>query len=125
VQRIEVHRSLGPGFLESVYEEALGVELTLRGLRYKRQVIVPIIYKERQVGEHRLDLNVEDVVVVENKAVHEIDPVFYSVVRSYLRATRLEVGLLFNFATMPLTVKRVGPKPFAPTEESPSQDLRL
>lgn len=70
-----------------------------------------------------MDLNVEDVVVVENKAVREIDPVFYAVVRSYLRATRLEVGLLFNFATMPLTVKRVGPKPFAANEDSLLREL--
>jgi GxxExxY protein len=116
---IEVHRTLGPGFLESIYEEAMTVELALRGLRFKRQAIVPIMYKERQVGEHRLDLTVEDLVVVENKAVHEIDPVFYTVVRSYLRATRLEVGLLFNFATMPLTIKRVGSKPFATIDQPP------
>lgn len=105
---IAVHTALGPGFLESVYEEALAVEFESRGIRYRRQVTVPIRYRGRLVGEHRLDFLVEEQVVVELKAVQELADIFFATVRSHLKATGLEAGLLLNFATMPLTIKRVG-----------------
>lgn len=105
---IIVHRTLGPGFLESLYEEALGVELELMKIPYERQKPVPISYRGRLVGEHRLDLLVDKVVVVELKAIKELEPIHYSTVRSYMKATKAETGLILNFATMPLTVKRVG-----------------
>lgn len=105
---IAVHTAPGPGFLESVYEEGLAVEFESRGIRYRRQVTVPIRYRGRLVGEHRLDFLVEEQVVVELKAVQELADIFFATVRSYLKATGLEAGLLLNFATMPLTIKRVG-----------------
>lgn len=105
---IAVDTALGPGFLESVYEEGLAVEFESRGIRYRRQVTVPIRYRGRLVGEHRLDFLVEEQVVVEPKAVQELADIFFATVRSYLKATGLEAGLLLNFATMPLTIKRVG-----------------
>lgn len=105
---IAVHTAPGPGFLESVYEEGLAVEFESRGIRYRRQVTVPIRYRGRLVGEHRLDFLVEEQVVVEPKAVQELADIFFATVRSYLKATGLEAGLLLNFATMPLTIKRVG-----------------
>jgi len=86
----------------------LAVEFDQRGIRYQRQLVVPIHYRGRQVGEHRLDFLVEGAVVVELKAVQELADIFFAVVRSYLKATGLSAGLLFNFATMPLTIKRVG-----------------
>ena len=104
---IEVHKTLGPGFLESIYEAALVVELNRAGLKAERQKVLPISYRDVLVGEHRLDLVVEDTIIVELKAVSTLEDVHFAIVRSYLKAAGLEHGLLLNFATMPLTVKRV------------------
>lgn len=104
---IEVHKSLGPGFLESVYETALLVELRHAGLKVEQQKILPITYRGAIVGEHRLDLLVENKIIVELKAISALEDIHFALVRSYLKASRLEHGLLLNFATMPLTVKRV------------------
>ena len=105
---IRVHEALGPGFLESVYEEALGIELTAQGIKFQRQLPVPIQYRGQVVGEHRLDLLVEGMVVVELKAVIGFDPVHYATGRSYLKATNCTVGLLIDFAAATVQVKRVG-----------------
>jgi len=104
---IEVHKALGPGFLESIYEAALVVELKRAGLKVERQKVLPIRYRDVLVGEHRLDLLIEDTIVVELKAISTLEDVHFAIARSYLKAARLEHGLLLNFATMPLTVKRV------------------
>lgn len=104
---IEVHKALGPGFLESIYEAALVVELNRAGLKVERQKVLPICYRDVLVGEHRLDLLVEDTIVVELKAISALEDIHFAIVRSYLKAAGLEHGLLLNFATMPLTVKRV------------------
>jgi GxxExxY protein len=105
---IRVHRELGPGFLESIYEEALCIELAAMGLTFERQKSVEIHYRDQVVGLHRLDLLVESRVVVELKAIKEFEPIHYSVVRSYLKATGLATGLLLNFHSVPLGIKRVG-----------------
>ena len=94
---IGVHRLLGPGFLESVYEEALCIELALRGLPFTRQVPIGVTYKGNRVGEARLDLVVADCLVVELKAVDCIAPIHVAQVLSYLKATRLRLGLLITF----------------------------
>ena len=107
---INVHRELGPGFLESVYEEALAVELEQEGIRFEKQKIIPILYLGKKVGEHRLDMLVEDCLIIENKAVSDLDPIFFGVARSYLKAAGKRDALLLNFAAMPLTIKRVGPE---------------
>jgi GxxExxY protein len=107
---IQVHRELGPGYVESFYEEALAVELTERGIPFERQKRLVICYHGRPVGEHRLDLLVAGCLVVENQAVRELDDVFFVIVRSYMKATGLRHALLFNFGSMPLTIKRVGPE---------------
>jgi GxxExxY protein len=107
---INVHRELGPGFLESVYEEALAVEFERQGIRYERQKLIPILYHGRKVGEHRLDMVVEDCLIIENMAVSELEPIFFVIVRSYLKATGKQDALLLNFAAMPMTIKRVGPE---------------
>ncbi len=104
---IEVHRELGPGFLESIYEEALKVEFTEHGLQYGAQKEIQIKYLGVEVGLHRLDLPVEKQIVVELKAVKELTDVHFSQLRSYLKATGLKVGLLFNFAKPTLEIKRV------------------
>ncbi len=104
---IEVHRRLGPGFIESIYEHALVVELHKRGLKVEEQVEVPIEYEGVEVGRHRLDLLVEGTIVVELKAIKNLDNVHFAIVKSYLRAIGKEHGLLLNFAKPTLEVKRV------------------
>jgi GxxExxY protein len=105
---IAVHRSLGPGFLESVYEEALCVELNHIGLEFERQHPVAIRYRGLPVGEHRLDLLIEKSVIVELKAASELLDIHFAIVRSYMNALDLDNALLLNFATMPLGIRRVG-----------------
>jgi GxxExxY protein len=105
---IEVHRVLGPGFLESIYESALCLELERVALRVQRQKTLPVFYRDTLVGEHRLDLLVEDRVIVELKATKALEPIHFSVVRSYLKALDLQDALILNFATIPLTTRRVG-----------------
>jgi len=104
---IAVHRELGPGFLESIYEQALAVEFALRGIAFIRQHPVALFYRDHQIGEHRLDFLVDNKIVVELKAVEMLENVHFAIVRSYLKATALADGLILNFSTMPLTVKRV------------------
>ena len=94
---IEVHRQLGPGLLEATYESALCIELEAAGLRFQRQVAIPVTYKGKPIGEYRLDLLVEDRVIVEIKSVERLDPVFDAQVLTYLRVTHKKVGLLINF----------------------------
>jgi GxxExxY protein len=103
---IRVHRALGPGFLESVYEQALAVEFALSGIQFIRQHPVPLFYRDHQVGEHRLDFLVEGKVVVELKAISRLEDIHFAIGRSYLKAANLDDGLLLNFATTPLTIKR-------------------
>jgi GxxExxY protein len=94
---IEVHRQLGPGLLEASYESALCIELDDAGLSYRRQTVIPAVYKGRTIGDYRLDLVVEDAVVVEIKSVERFDPVFEAQVLTYLRVTGKKIGLLINF----------------------------
>jgi GxxExxY protein len=94
---IEVHRVLGPGFLESVYEEALCHELADREIPFGRQVRIGIPYKGRLVGESRIDVFVDDCLLVELKAVDGITPLHRAQVISYLRASNLDLALLVNF----------------------------
>ena len=105
---IRVHKELGPGFLETMYEEALAIELTNAGLGFERQKILPVFYREHVIGEHRLDLLVEGSVIIELKAIAELANIHYAIVRSYLKAAGLNDALLLNFAGTRLGVKRVG-----------------
>jgi GxxExxY protein len=104
---ISVHRELGPGFIESIYEQALALEFAAHGIAFAQQKIVPVMYRGTHIGEHRLDFLVDDCLVVELKAVKALEDVHFAVVRSYLKASRLDHGLILNFSTMPLTIKRV------------------
>jgi GxxExxY protein len=96
---VEVHRELGgPGLIEDVYEEALAEELRLRGLLVERQVAVRILYKGRVLQKPlRLDLKVEKLVLVDNKAVIEWHPIFQAQMLTYFRLTKLRLGLVINF----------------------------
>ena len=96
----EVYNTLGPGLLESVYEEALLFELEQSGLKVERQVDVPINYKGHKLANDlRLDLLVEDKVIIELKSVQELQNVFYKQTLTYLKLTGLKLGILVNFNT--------------------------
>ena len=94
---IEVHRHLGPGFLEGVYEHAMAVELRLRGIPFERQKEIAVSYKECPVGEGRLDFLIFDRLILELKAVEALAPIHTAQLLSYLKATSLHLGLLINF----------------------------
>jgi GxxExxY protein len=95
---IEVHRLLGPGLLESAYEECLANEFVLRGLRFERQKPVPVVYKDTKLEcGYRLDFQVESRVVVELKAVDALGPIHDAIVLTYLRLSGCKIGLLINF----------------------------
>ena len=96
---IEVHRHLSPGFLESAYEAALAIELKERAVRFERQVVLPVVYKDHIVGDHRLDLLVEGCLVVELKTVDLLQPIHVSQAIAYLKAANLRLALLINFNT--------------------------
>jgi GxxExxY protein len=105
---IRVHLELGPGFLESFYEEGLCIELQILPLRFQRQLLVPICYRNRVIGEHRVDLLIENTMILELKAISAFEPIHFMTLRSYLKATNCSVGLLLNFAATTLQVRRVG-----------------
>ena len=95
---MEVYNFFGPGLLESVYEKALVRELELRGLEVRTQLPVPIIYKDAVVGDElRIDILVENELIVELKSVEEFKPVYYKQLRTYLKLLNKDVGLLINF----------------------------
>ena len=94
---IEVHKALGPGLLESIYESAMGIELDEAGIAHKRQVSIPAQYKGRLLGHYRVDLIVQDVVLVEIKSVERPLPVFEAQLQTYMRILQKRVGLLINF----------------------------
>jgi GxxExxY protein len=106
---IRVHKTLGPGFLESVYESALCVELTSQDIAFERQKVVKLFYRDVVVGEHWLDIVVEGKLLVELKAVQAIENIFFVVGRSQMKAAVLNDGLLLNFYSMPLTIRRIAP----------------
>lgn len=94
---LEVHSTLGPGLLESVYEEALAHEFTLRGVNYEKQKEINLKFKGKEIGKHRIDFLVENGVVLELKAVESMHKIFEAQILTYLRATNKRVGLLINF----------------------------
>lgn len=95
---IEVHRRTGPGLLESSYEECLCCELDLRGLKYDRQVALPLVYRDRRLDAgYRIDLVVEDSVIVELKAIEKLLPIHEAQLLTYLKLSGKRVGLLINF----------------------------
>jgi GxxExxY protein len=104
---IEVHTALGPGFLESIYEEALKIEFSEHNIRYDHQKEIKIEYLGDVVGVHRMDLIVEDKIIVELKAVRDLNEIHFAQLRSYLKATDLKIGLLLNFSKPTLEVRRV------------------
>ena len=104
---INVQKTLGPGFLENIYEQALMIELGENGLRYESQREIEIAYHGEKVGIHRLDMVVEDAIIVEFKALSRLSSVEEAQLLNYLKATGLKRGLLINFGASSLQYKRL------------------
>jgi GxxExxY protein len=104
---VSVHKQLGPGFLESIYENAMKVALRHRGIAHECQKAITVFFEQEEVGLHRLDLIVQGEIIVELKAVKALEDIHFVQVKSYLKATGLHVGLLMNFNAPTLVIKRV------------------
>ena len=104
---MEVHRQLGPGFLEKVYQEALAIEFDLRGVPFKREIELPVFYKNTRLATHyRADFLCFDDIIVETKALSKLSGFETSQVLNYLKATNNRIGLLLNFGTKSLGYDR-------------------
>jgi GxxExxY protein len=104
---MRVHTSLGNGFVESVYQKSLEIEMALEELSFVREKVMSIYYREIEVGRRRVDFFVENMVMVELKALIEMDDVHLAQALNYLEAYNIEVGLLLNFGSKSLTFKRL------------------
>jgi GxxExxY protein len=103
----EVHKELGPGFVESVYEKALVSELNDKGLKVEAQKVINLLYKNKKIGTHRLDLVVDDKVILEIKALERFANYHRAQLTSYLKASGYKLGILTNFAKEKVEYKRV------------------
>lgn len=104
---IEVHKQLGPGFLEKVYRRAIAIEFENQGIQFEAEKGIRLQYKGRRIGVHRLDLLAENELVIELKTVERLHKKHYAQVRSYLKAVQKPIGLLVNFADFQLDTRRV------------------
>jgi len=109
---IEVHKKLGNGFQEVIYQRALEIEMCLMNISFNREFEMPIFYKEQQIGTRRVDFLVEGIISVELKAISHIEEVHFAQAVNYLEAYNLEIGLLINFGEMSLKFKRLTNKKF-------------
>ena len=115
---MKVHAALGNGFQEVIYQRALEIELQESGLEFAREFNMPVFYKERMIGERRVDFLVEGVISVELKAILLLEPVHFAQARNYLEAYNLEIGLLINFGSISLEFKRLQNPKFKPVLKS-------
>ena len=104
---MEVHNTLGRGFLEAVYQAALAHELTLRGISFEQQVKLPVYYKGQLVGDYIADFVVEGKIILELKAIAQLAPVHQAQAHNYLAATGLSLAILLNFGATSLERERV------------------
>jgi GxxExxY protein len=104
---MEVHKALGNGFQEVIYQRALEIEMTVCGLNFKREFEMPIFYRGVQIGTRRVDFLVENVIAVELKALTKLEDVHMAQALNYLEAYNLEIGLLINFGAKSLEFKRL------------------
>jgi GxxExxY protein len=112
-----VHSNLGNGFQEVIYQRAMAIELRLEGIEFRREVEMPIYYKESHIGTRRVDFLIDDLISVELKALTQLEDVHLAQAINYLEAYNLEVGLLINFGERSLNFKRLTNKKFKPPEE--------
>ena len=111
-----VHKSLGNGFQEVIYQRALEIEMRLEKLTFNREFEMPIFYREQHIGTRRVDFLVENNISVELKAITKLEDVHFAQAINYLEAYNLEIGLLINFGENSLNFKRLTNKKFKPSE---------
>lgn len=104
---IRVHKKLGPGFVERIYEKALSYELNKIDINHERQKLIRVVYNEILLGDQRVDMVIEDKIIVELKAVSELNNIHQAQMISYLKAADKKVGLILNFAGQKLEIKRI------------------
>ncbi len=104
---MEVHKFLGNGFQEVIYQRALAIELSKAGLNFQRELEMPIYYKDDHIGTRRVDFLVDDLIMVELKAITELEKVHLAQALNYLEAYKLEIGLLINFGSTSLQFNRI------------------
>ncbi|MBK7987290.1 MAG: GxxExxY protein [Ignavibacteria bacterium] len=109
---MSVHKSLGNGFQELIYQRALAIEMRLAGISFSREFEMPIFYRDEQIGTRRVDFLVEDIISVELKAINRLEDVHFAQAINYLEAYNLEIGLLINFGETSLNFKRLTNKKF-------------
>ncbi len=112
---MKVHAALGNGFQEVIYQRALEIEFEDAKLKFARELSMPVYYKKNQIGERRVDFFVEDKIMVELKAIVQLENVHLAQAKNYLEAYNMEVGLLINFGSISLQFKRLGNSKFIPT----------
>lgn len=115
-----VHKTLGNGFQEVIYQRALAIEMRLAGISFSREFEMPIFYRDEQIGTRRVDFLVEGVISVELKAITGLEDVHFAQAINYLEAYNLEIGLLINFGETGLNFKRLTNKKFKETESPQS-----
>jgi len=111
---IAVHKELGNGFQEVIYQRALEIEMSLEGIEFNREFEMPIFYREQQIGTRRVDFLVEGIISVELKAITKLEDVHLAQAINYLEAYNLEISLLINFGENSLNFKRLTNKKFKP-----------
>ncbi len=109
---MRVHSALGNGFQEVIYQRALEIEMHLEGLVFQREMEMPVYYREQQIGTRRVDFFVENLIMVELKAIIQLEDVHLAQAINYLEAYNMEIGLLINFGSKSLTFKRLYNKKF-------------
>lgn len=112
---ITVHKALGNGFQEVIYQRALEIEMRLANISFNREFEMPIFYREYQIGTRRVDFLVEGILSVELKATTKVEDAHFAQAINYLEAYNVEIGLLINFGEMSLNFKRLTNKKFKPT----------
>ena len=118
-----VHKTLGNGFQEVIYQRALKIEMHLAEISFKREFEMPIFYRDNQIGSRRVDFLVEEVISVELKAVSKLEDVHFNQAINYLEAYHLEIGLLINFGENSLNFKRLTNKKFNAINHNPIKPM--
>src|ERR1035437_3282114 len=114
---MKVHAALGNGFQEVIYQRALEIEMEESGLKFARELSMPVYCKSRQIGERRVDVCVEEKIMVEIKAIIQLENVHLAQAKNYLEAYNMQVGLLLNFGSISLQFKRIENQKFKLSEQ--------
>lgn len=118
---MQVHRTLGNGFQEVIYQRALAIELSFAGIKFEREFEMPIYYRDEHIGTRRVDFFVEGKISVELKAITNLEDVHFAQAINYLEAYNIEIGLLINFGETSLNFKRLSNKKYKSLESNQSK----